>query len=128
VERVVSLLDRRGEARRIVSMRVRLPGTPRRTWVLGGLGAGLLLVVGVAAVWLARRRRRVVSGPLGGQRTMNGKVTVRLGLPKGGTRAPLTARAMHDPAGVPANGGEVTVAVVTRPEPAKTIRICAVPV
>ncbi len=58
---------------------------------------------------------------------LNGKLTVKVGRVKRGTDAPRTARAMHDPAGVPANGGE-TLAVVTRPELANVTATEAVPV
>lgn len=46
---------------------------------------------------------------------------------KAGTVAARTARAMHEPTGVPANGG-ATLAVVTRPLEAKVIEMFAMPV
>ncbi len=61
------------------------------------------------------------------QRMTNGKFTVKVGRVNDGTDALRTARAMHEPAGVPAKGG-ATFAVVTRPELAKVIATFAVPV
>ena len=58
---------------------------------------------------------------------MNGKFTLNVGRVNDGTDAPRTARAMHEPVGVPAKGGP-TFAVVTRPELANVMATLAVPV
>ncbi len=52
---------------------------------------------------------------------------MNVGRENGGTVAVRTARAMHDPAGVPAKGGD-TFATVTRPELANVIATVADPV
>ena len=53
--------------------------------------------------------------------------TVTFGPENGGTEAPRNVAAMHPPTGVPAKGGPLTVATVTRPEGAKVMETEAFP-